>query len=105
MKDKVVAIMREEIDAEPLSMRVSPIAANQNIAHQVTMTRERNKKSCALYHCNLFGQSPILILEECSVEPLYMGKSRTTLLYMYVLYRAAMSITPYPHFMSQVPSP
>ena len=86
MKDKVVAIMREEINAEPLSVRLSPIAVNQTIGHQVTMTREGNekgieKKSCALYHCNLFGQSPILILEECSVgkETIIHGVSRVLL--------------------------
>jgi len=44
VRDKVVAIMREEINAEPLSVSVPLIAPNQTIGHQVIMTREGNEK-------------------------------------------------------------
>jgi len=51
MRGKAMAIVREEIDAGPFIMRASPIAANQTIYHQVTVTRKGKgieKKSCAL---------------------------------------------------------
>jgi len=36
--------VREEIHAEPLGMRVSPIAANLTISHQVTVNMEGKEK-------------------------------------------------------------
>jgi len=43
VRDKAT-IVREEIHAEPLGVRVSPIAANLTISHQVTVTMEGKEK-------------------------------------------------------------